>query len=229
MKSKKQEEQRECRVGHRFISHVSAVNYSHSPNYSLKHHRVKTNKQNKKEKSLRMIKEIGLPLAALLVSLITLVYVGWQTHISNRTMRISNRPYVGIDSIPIPYFSQSRVSITIKNAGHTPAYNTHIVLRIELLPANTDHKVPYFRPEDRFPGQYFIPAGITKEISRDWENLTASDNNDIENRTRKFFVHGIIEYDDIFGERHSTEFGFRFTPAFSIEFCNNHNNADQVK
>lgn len=231
MKSNKRKEQRKKRIDQRFISSVPIVNYSHSPNYGPKYQGSKHNKQNKKEKRLGILQEIGLPVAALLVSLGTLWYVIVQTDISEQAMRISNRPYVGIEKVAIANFLirlPFSISVSIKNAGQTPAYSTYVTLKTERIAKSTKHQMPEFKREDKLPNQYFIPSGTSQELAAiGWTVLPDSIQARISYGELELFVHGIIEYNDVFGDRHFTEFGFKYDPEFStMEPCENHNNAN---
>ncbi len=184
-------------------------------------------KTNEQEKIHQFLNKFGIELATLAISIGTLVFVWMQTDISKQAMRIGSRPYVGIDNVTWSESSGDAAfsrTFIIKNSGQTPAYYTRIVYKMESLSINSTHSFPGFGKKDSIESKIFMPAGGTKSF--DLVEKSYFEHPD----SIKFFVHGIIEYSDIFNEHHFTEFGFRFASDYiSIEYCKDHNRADQVR
>jgi hypothetical protein len=97
---------------------------------------------------------------------------------------------------------------TLVNTGSTPANNVRIRISAQIIPSNEADQFPYPIPEDiakasavAAPHQSYILNAVINDFVPDTEVADIKQGND-----KALTVWGIVTYDDIFGESHTTKF-----------------------
>ncbi len=115
-----------------------------------------------------------------------------------------------------------------KNTGRTPALNVKDVNAMTIQEKiNGVFKSPPFSYK---PEQYVRAGNLTPdgEIFSDFvEPFTAEDENRIVSEKVRVYVHGVIEYDDVFGVHHWLTYCNFLLPGQAFAICPYHNEVDQ--
>lgn len=161
------------------------------------------------------------------------------TRKSNQYFEVGQRAYLGIKDLSILGFGSGSASFSAlcENTGKTPARNITarcglMVKRSALSPGEnllfdsdcTQHQ--QILP----PGGFLSVIGKRQNISRDEEAL-------IENQKAWLYFAGVVQYEDVFGKRHKTEFCAIYNPNKGVlpgtrtvgimaDLCANHNSVD---
>ena len=118
------------------------------------------------------------------------------------------RAYLGIEKVhPIPHAEGMVGKIDVKNYGQTPAYDVVVNLKAGIAPFGTfdlstiDNEEA---PEERLA--VLNPMAANEfAVSRDYPGFRRA----ITDEEMGFFVHGSIEYRDVFGSPHRIDFAYR--------------------
>jgi hypothetical protein len=166
---------------------------------------AQNNRDHEQERSSRVVPPLlrqWIPQAASAsVALCAFALALYQANVSNEQMRLSTQAWIGVSKIvlmvggPLP-----QIEVTYSNSGKTPATNVKVILI-----AKPVFGVPDFKYIDRPSGQGGIGAGDDNRVFAWVELPTPGDR-------RSLYVHGEIEYRDIFGRKHQTAFCARFDP-----------------
>jgi len=149
-----------------------------------------------------------------------------------RNMIIDQRAWIGLDTINVLFEVEKHISFiaTFTNTGKTPAKNSIIRGKIEILESDTPPDFTYVsgvEPKSKAiitPMQKLTGARTTKEP------LSKTLFNDVTTGKTRIYFHGIVNYDDIFGKHHWITFC-----AFIAEngkFCKaykEHNDTDDIE
>ncbi|HYR21313.1 MAG TPA: hypothetical protein VEP30_00135 [Chthoniobacterales bacterium] len=131
-----------------------------------------------------------------------------------------------------------KVAVRFKNSGKTPAYNASVHFFLEVAPKDTTPNFEAEENEAMFEGNpdriLISPNGERTSIvlfrAYDPEALSDTDFNGIKHGDIVAFVHGRIDYDDVFHCSHWTTFCYVFDPQTAVwHGCEHHNEADENK
>lgn len=116
------------------------------------------------------------------------------------------------------------VEVTFKNTGQTPARNvrTNLAWASDPPPFKEElHRTTIANSEGRgsiAAGMAFFGAIRTDRFQNDPnQSLTATQIADVVHGTSKFWLYGLLEYDDVFGHQHRT----RFRYEMNVEHASN--------
>lgn len=125
-----------------------------------------------------------------------------QTKISLDTEKRSLRAYISILSAAIqpqnyPNGSTVVVQITIKNSGQTPAYDERSFISVAVAPANANPFTFWPNLDDR--PRHILGPNVESTLDNAI-SISATDLQEVMNGTKKIFVWGRVEYQDVFGQ-----------------------------
>lgn len=178
---------------------------------------------------------IGLTALIGVTGVIGTVIFGSQLHVMQGQLDVmkaaneAERPWLGVSrsSIPLPRRKPTRASITVVNAGKSPAR----ILTFDLaegtyptIPVRTKFAHSLGSIDSRevvVPGQSVSEGLIVAGVSSD--QLTF-----VEHGKLKAYVFGLVVYEDVIHkETHSTAICFVYVPArVEWDYCSEHNDAD---
>ena len=179
--------------------------------------------------SWRRRRETWGPVITLFVSLITLGVITAQAIIyqqqrkimdqqvqqSERSLRISERAYVGVASIT-PDFDGKEVLIVIENIGKVPARNVNVEAHAYRQPAEQlSTSTKSFSGSTKYfdaGGVQLFPGSLKMPVVIPMPNMRPEEAKGILARTDIFYVAGTIKYEDGFGGFDRTNFAFKYTP-----------------
>lgn len=121
------------------------------------------------------------------------------------------------------------IKLVFTNSGNSPALNLTINSNAQFRSIPVPSPMPLAdecASQERSRG-VVTPHGDFLNIKTLDEILTKEQTSDINNRNRRLYAWGRIEYDDIFGERHQTEYCL-FSQPGTLNFtgCENNNTAN---
>jgi hypothetical protein len=100
------------------------------------------------------------------------------------------------------------VILTIKNYGQTPAYDFVVHGSQTIGPYDYDGELPQI-PDVEPPSKGSVPPGETRFVRLRHMTIVPDDILAIKDGSRSIFVHGTLQYRDIFGQQHTTKFRSR--------------------
>jgi hypothetical protein len=119
------------------------------------------------------------------------------------------------------------IRVTVRNTGRTPALNVRTVTAKQGIEKNNG---TFMRPNVNYLNGSFVTAG---NITPDGETFsdfvapfTAEDLDRIMSDKVRIFVHGRVEYDDVFGIHHWTDFCQFLLGGGAYAICPYHNGID---
>jgi len=135
-----------------------------------------------------------------------------QVQQSERSLRISERAYVGVASIT-PDFDRKEVLIMIENIGKVPARNVnveaHAYRQLAGQPSGSvNGSTKYFEAGS----VQLFPGSLKMAVVVPMPNMRPEEAKGILTGTDNFYVAGTIKYEDGFGGFDRTNFAFRYTP-----------------
>jgi hypothetical protein len=158
----------------------------------------------------------------------TLRAIRRQAETMDRTLRLDQRAWMGVVGIqitsPLSPDSDFVVEVKTKNTGKTPALKVESFNRIQAL-----------APSD----------GVNRDFGRcdgngtvmpDSENVVSIGNGrpvpsqiffDVKDEARIIYLHGRIQYEDIFGDSHWTDWCFRLVGMNLFVSCDRHSDTDE--
>jgi hypothetical protein len=126
-------------------------------------------------------------------------------------------------TLPAPEVGQPlMVRVTFVNTGRTPAINMRWACKDE----QTAGKEPRFPSYDYTPAETIPPNGTRicdKIVS---SNFSSEEKTEIANGKKWFYLHGQVNYDDIFGRPHWMRYCFFLTSGGAYGICQHHNDID---
>lgn len=139
-----------------------------------------------------------------------------QTEISKQSIqlakeqfRISNRPYfvtAKIDRINITAGKKFETTVYLKNAGNSPAFRVKTIAQIETMFVDFPD-IPQYGKVSTPQSLTIIGQGDTLKIKVSTDSLANSyDVSAIINKESRLYIHGFVEYEDFFKDRHTTTF-----------------------
>jgi hypothetical protein len=153
---------------------------------------------------------------------------------TRRAIRYSEAAYIAITDASLVQFGEGLPTVCrmfYTNAGNTPAYNVRTYGHINLwerpmIPADQDKLKDIAGVEC---SQHLIaPSGVRDHIVTVQAPLTALLFQQIEEGKLRFYVWGIITYEDIFGrERWTTFCHMQIGPSTALYGCGSNNDADR--
>jgi hypothetical protein len=116
--------------------------------------------------------------------------------------------YNFVDAALVPPGKRQRADIEFKNVGKTPARN--VVGRFGVHFGDRDlTEMPAFEEVRTEPSKSSLGSNVSRWRTEDRFNiLSDADLNEIRQLRKAFYAYGIITYDDVFGERHTTKYQF---------------------
>jgi hypothetical protein len=162
---------------------------------------------------------------------------------AKKAMILDQRAWIGIESMdPIPSIPKSgetfAAAVRIKNTGKTPSRDTVIVGRIDPIPIQSRPIYSYDADVKRPSGSLAPNAGasipftpLNDASTKKPAPLTDDNIASITNGKIKIFVHGRIDYKDIFDEPHWTTFCAFLAIPLDGHFtrCETNNDTDDYK
>lgn len=142
---------------------------------------------------------------------------------------LENAAFVGIKSgkldEPLHVGTSQKITIIILDSSRTPAFNLNVQQDWALRASEPPDLTP--RPMDQPARKGTVTPGVDSAIHFWIPNLTAQDVDDITNFRKFIYVFGKIEYDDIFGNHHWTNFCLQQHPTTQdMDVCVNGNDSD---
>jgi hypothetical protein len=137
------------------------------------------------------------------------------------------RAYVGVGHIayePSIESQATRVTITIRNFGATPAYKLAIAVDAQI--ATNEQQLSVATSTSRTLGH--LPPGVEFAITRTAVIAPGAGATDQINGVHSAFVHGCIEYVDTFGTPHFTRFRLQDGADGRFFACREGNDTDDV-
>jgi hypothetical protein len=133
-------------------------------------------------------------------------------------MRLSQRAWVGIRNVRwVPPLTSSNIQpsieLELENRGSSPALNVRLTFHLELSRNRMDES--NLREGDKDGcAEKPIPPGASFSCWRHVDHaLTDAEMRDLRNRLIHIYVFGVLEYEDIFGQKHATEWALEFNPS----------------
>lgn len=191
---------------------------AHATEYTRYKHKKKADKLSKAYKIIRKFVPHFIALASAVAAI--LIYF-----VTDQSMRISNRAYLFAEALKAKINPDSTVTIdySLKNYGNSPARKTKVTIGCSVLKAFTDTLAYHASDTAKFsfpiPPNRTIPctSSITSKISKTNMQLYHSDSAHV-------YVYGIVEYIDIFDEKHSSYFcGEIIKGKDDLVFCPGYN------
>jgi hypothetical protein len=148
---------------------------------------------------------------------------------------ISNRPYVIVEEIRysgMPGLERGNsvdnfeVEVLVRNVGLTPAYKSEFKSAMNIYgPEFTN--TPDFNVELE-KGKIFVNNSVYYIPIKNIRPFSVEDINKLNDKTNFIYVYGILTYQDIFDESHTTKFCFRmdFLGFDGFKFYKSFNDAD---
>lgn len=180
----------------------------------------------------QIISQYGLLLcniAVLLFLWLQLQHFSKQTAILQSQLINGQRAWVTLkqaDHTQIGEGERVGIKLVFTNSGNSPALNLTINSNAQFRSISLPTPMPLAdesAPQDRSRA-VMTPHGDFLNIKTTDEILTRQQLADIENRRRRLYAWGRIEYDDIFGQHHRTEYCLFSQPGtLSFTGCENHN------
>jgi hypothetical protein len=154
---------------------------------------------------------------------------------ANKQAILSQRAWMqvrsGIESPSHVWTVGQPIDIRIKqrNTGRTPALNVRSVGVITIQPGTGDgvFKAPDFSYKSE---QYIRSGNITPDgevFADEVKPFTAEDESRIVSLKVRVYVHGVVEYDDVFGSHHWLNFCSYLLPGQAFAICKYHNEMDK--
>jgi hypothetical protein len=114
--------------------------------------------------------------------------------------------------------------VTIENTGRTPAKKVHIRLYREEVESGESPSYSYDDGQT-MTAQTVIPPKYPLRL--DFGENFRVDLDQVDRKNRNLFIHGMVTYDDVFGQHHWTTFCFIFEPdAQTFRAYEEHNETD---
>ena len=157
--------------------------------------------------------------------------------------RLDQRAWIGVETIdPDPIMPEIgkpfTVHITIKNTGKTPAMKINSRGRGESIVKNSTANFSYvdittYKAGFLTPGGTFV-IGSTPIVDPQTNQSKIFDFETVNNITMKaitLYVHGRIDYNDIFGDQHWLTYCATLSVPFNgkFGFCDTHNDTDDYR
>ena len=185
------------------------------------------------------VKENLVSYIAIAIAALTAFYTYGQVSIAEKSMKISNRPYVIATKPKINqlYFSDDNTDLaftqSFSNLGQTPAYETVIYSKVVLADKNFnpgDHSLQnVVRVIDHDSTQIVLGNNQNTSILHEYEGeiFTFEEMKKTEERAELFiYIYGTITYTDIFEDSHKTEFCYKLN--FKKRTFETHNNFNKA-
>ena len=190
---------------------------------------------NKLRENAMIISQYGLVLcniAVLFFLWFQLQHFSKQTAIFQSQLISGQRAWVTLkeaDHTDIKEGERVGIKLVFTNSGNSPALNLTINSNAQFRSIPVPTPMPLAdecAPQDRSKG-VVTPHGDFLNIKTTNEILARKQIADIRNRNSRLYAWGRIEYDDIFGERHRTEYCLFSQPGtLSFTGCENNNTAN---
>ena len=141
------------------------------------------------------------------------------------------RAYVGVSKVEVDKLGvghKTRLRITIKNFGQTPAYAVRRWADMKVA----DRSETSFPDDDDDGGARTMNPGDSFILSSRHEiDLTQDDMDRLKADTARIFLWGRLTYDDVFGSPHEATFRFEYGGSHTMDlnafsFCAEGNEAD---
>ncbi|RWE78788.1 hypothetical protein [Mesorhizobium sp.] len=162
--------------------------------------------------------QIIVGIASTLIAVVALIVSLWTAITGIRTTRAQLRAYVSPVDFDTVITNQNvpphiEVKITFKNTGQTPARNVRLNLKwgVSRPPFKEDeHATNVSNPEGRgsISSQMAFYAGVLTSPHDAKHPLSQTDIEEILKGNLRFWVFGVIEYDDVFRSSHKTRFRY---------------------
>jgi hypothetical protein len=146
-----------------------------------------------------------------------------------RFAKIETRAYIvvtGINSLALTTFKPGIISYTILNSGRTPANKVNAAQIIKFGGTGIyQHEVISFEKSlSNEVGMQTVSPGIPVVIENEiMKEISKNDSVEIFNNKKSLFIGGIISYTDMFGDKDTTKYCFRFVPPGGFKTITNYN------
>jgi hypothetical protein len=150
--------------------------------------------------------------------------------------RTSERAWISADAVNVVN-ARENVQVTFNqvfatrvvflNAGHTPALNARCVIRRNEVDSV---KGKFSLPKFQYAPSSWNNIGTIQSGGTPFQDvpgwLDQPDFDSIE-KTKRFYVHGVLTYDDVFQVHHWKNYCYYLTPGGAYAFCRGHNDIDK--
>lgn len=196
-------------------------------------------------KPYRRIDKLNIILT-LLFSGVVAIFAGISTYYSSKqwegikqsladaraTRNLENRAWVVFKETqnkePISKTQPTTITVILQNMGATPAVNARVEVTMKYAPQEPETFVT--PPDETMRGRYVLPPGKEFPVYVKLPALTDEDYFLLTHGGYKYYLWGIVEYEDIFNETHRTRFCYVWPSIDStvVNSCVNrqHNSVD---
>jgi hypothetical protein len=177
---------------------------------------------------------VWLPIIISLLGAAIASYSAWQATKSagyaKDNVRVGLRAYLGVQTMnfgKITEGERTKVEVIIENTGRTPAMNVTLTSRLDYRDSDISDD-PDYRTQPEPESKLSILSGFSHPaIVFGERGLFKNEVEDLVNQKTRFYSYGVIQYDDVFGERHTTKYcGWYNFEKTSFTSCRNHNQID---
>ncbi|HTD84577.1 MAG TPA: hypothetical protein VK648_12400 [Gemmatimonadaceae bacterium] len=155
--------------------------------------------------------------------------------------RLDQRAWLGVDNIKgeLVVGSPYKADVSIRNTGKTPALHVHADFKLEVTRPT---EKPSFKYDDIVVGvldsrgviaptvPYHLSTFPIQDKAHRPLAMTQSYIDEIANGSALVWVHGRVEYKDVFRHPHWLTFCYLLSPQFkTFDVCNEHNDTDETQ
>jgi hypothetical protein len=141
--------------------------------------------------------------------------------------RVDQRAWLGVSetvAVPLTVGEQLRVSVKFVNSGKTPALHLSEAAAWLLLPASQQPDLPNALLGHVSATNGVVAPGSPRTDSVAVGSVTQDDINALNSGAYVFYIVGQMNYEDVFGEKHQTNYCLRRDPASTgLVDCNTFN------
>ena len=131
-------------------------------------------------------------------------------------MQLAQRAWVGVQSIKLTgldsVLHRAAVQLDLKNGGLTPALKTRMSFHLALCRNRMDEVDVREMTQARAPEKSFPPGASFGFWRYSDHALTGIELNELRTGVTHLYFVGVLEYEDIFGNKHVTEWAFEYDP-----------------
>lgn len=186
-----------------------------------------------------VFRENTISFIALIVAGLAALFAYNQTEVAEKSMKISNRPYIIVEGIQAyvmntwddqhPHsFEDVRTDVIIKNVGQTPSYKTRFKSAVNIYGNEFPDDPEYDNLIMNIPGIIMAKGTDWKFETKNFREFSAEEIIQVINRNLFIYVYGEITYYDIFDDEHLIKFCFRINKIDINDygFCEKYNDAN---
>jgi hypothetical protein len=140
---------------------------------------------------------------------------------------VGQRAFLGVPKLSLGAVSEGQaasVEVQVENSGRTPAINITIQSKLDYRDSAIPEKPDYGRSAGNNSIATLLPGASAPVIIFGERGLLSTEVQAFKDLKSKFYAYGLIQYEDVFGARHTTRFcGWYNIAKKSFTFCDSHN------